>query len=104
MSLRKLFITFAMALMVSAAAPTKASADWLFSPFIGANFGGNAKFSGFDFNGIDDGVDVNFERRLDYGASLAWMSHGAFGFEVDFGYSPNFFEPSGDSGLDLVGD
>lgn len=105
MSLRKLFITGAMALIVSAAAPSKASADWLFTPFIGANFGGSARLGGFDLDGIGNGVDVDFEKRLDYGASLAWMGHGAIGFEVDFGYSPNFFEPSdSSSNLNLIGD
>jgi opacity protein-like surface antigen len=38
-----------------------------------------------------------FERKLDYGASLAGMGKGAIGFEVDFGYSPNFFETSASS-------
>ena len=29
---------------------------------------------------------------MNFGASLSWMGAGAFGFEVDFGYSPNFFQ------------
>jgi opacity protein-like surface antigen len=68
------------------ASPSRASADWLFTPFIGANFGGNADFGEFD------DFDDEFERRVDFGASLGWMGGGIVGFEVDFGYSPNFFE------------
>ena len=33
-----------------------------------------------------------------FGASLAWMGAGVFGFEVDFGFSPNFFENTSGSG------
>jgi hypothetical protein len=29
---------------------------------------------------------------LDFGASLGWMGAGVIGAELDFGYSPNFFE------------
>ena len=71
---------------ILALAPASASADWLFTPFIGANFGGNANFG--DFDDFDD----EFERRVDFGASLGWMGAGIVGFEVDFGYSPNFFQ------------
>ena len=41
MSFRKLVMTGALALTVSALAPAKASADWLFTPFIGGTFGGS---------------------------------------------------------------
>ncbi|MBA3406407.1 MAG: outer membrane beta-barrel protein [Gemmatimonadaceae bacterium] len=78
---------------MSAAGPAKASADWLFTPFIGSNFGGTATIneSGTDF-------EDEFERRVNFGASLAWMGAGIAGFEVDFGYAPNFFEETkGDS-------
>ena len=66
--------------------PTSASAqNWFFTPFVGANFGGNANFG--DFDDLDDEV----ERRVDFGATLGW-NPGVVGFEVDFGWSPNFFE------------
>lgn len=68
------------------ASPSRASADWLFTPFVGANFGGNADFGEFD------DFDDEFEQRVDLGASLGWMGGGIVGFEVDFGWSPNFFE------------
>jgi opacity protein-like surface antigen len=73
--------------MVTAAAPAKASADWLFTPFIGMNFGGSVTFNDA-FGDFDD----EFEKRANFGASLAWMGAGAIGFELDFGYAPNFFE------------
>ena len=91
--------------MVSMAAPAKASADWLFTPFIGINWGSAVTFNDF-FGDFED----EFEKRVDFGASLAWMGAGIAGFEVDFGYSPNFFEPTegdldfdfGDSNLTTV--
>ena len=101
MSLRKLFITGAMALVASAATPAKASADWLFTPFVGATFSGSANIGGI----IGEDFGDEFERKINYGASFGWMGHGAIGFEVDFGYSPNFFRISPDNGsFDLVGD
>jgi opacity protein-like surface antigen len=98
--LRRLFLTGALALVASAGTPAKASADWLFTPFVGATFSGSANIGGA---GEDFGDE--FERKVNYGASLAWMGHGAIGFEADFGYSPNFFRISPDNGsFDLVGD
>jgi Outer membrane protein beta-barrel domain len=73
--------------MVFVAAPAKASADWLFTPFIGMNWGGSAEFTDFAGDFEDE-----FEQKVNFGASLSWMGAGAFGFEVDFGYSPNFFQ------------
>jgi opacity protein-like surface antigen len=71
--------------------PATASAqNWFFTPFIGANFGGSA-----DFGDFDDGDD-EFEKRVDFGATLGWNPR-VVGFEIDFGWSPNFFE-------DTVGD
>jgi len=86
MSVRKLFLSATLAALALAATPERASADWLFTPFIGANFGGKANFG--DFNDFDD----EFERRVNFGASLGWMGNGIVGAEVDFGWSPNFFE------------
>jgi len=85
MSVRKLLLSATFAGLVLAA-PTRASADWLLTPFLGANFGGDASFG--DFDDFDDEA----EKRLDLGASLAWMGAGIVGFEADFGWSPNFFE------------
>jgi opacity protein-like surface antigen len=84
--MRKLIVTTALVFLAAAAAPAKASADWLFTPFVGFNWGGSASFG--DFGDFDD----EFEKRADFGASLAYMGAGAVGFEIDFGWAPNFFE------------
>ncbi len=73
--------------MVNAAVPARASADWLFTPFIGMNWG-----SSVTFNDAFGDFEDEFEKRGTFGASLAWMGAGAIGFELDFGYTPNFFE------------
>ena len=41
---------------------------------------------------------------LTYGGSLAFLGGGIAGFEVDFGYSPNFFGSDSNDALNLVGD
>jgi hypothetical protein len=98
MSLRKVIVFASVQTVTSAMAPRTASADWLFTPFHGATFGGSA-----NVNGTGEDFKDEFERKLNYGASLA--SGGPIGFEIDFGYSPNFFGVSGDSTrINLVGD
>jgi len=100
MSLRKCIMTAAVVLTASAAAPAKASADWLFTPFLGTTFGGNA-----DVNSNSGTFADQFEQKFNYGASLAWMGGGVLGFEVDFGYSPNFFGVSDtNASFNLIGD
>lgn len=88
MSVRNWLVTAGLVVVASLAMPRPASADWIFTPFVGWNFNGAA-----DVNG-DGGATLRnkFEKKIDYGASLASMGGGAVGFEVDFGYSPNFFE------------
>jgi opacity protein-like surface antigen len=85
-----------ISLMVVTLLPATASAQsWFVSPFIGANFGGSADFG--DFPDADDEV----ERRLDLGATIGW-NRNVVGFEVDFGWSPNFFEDTaGDRNFDF---
>ena len=96
MSVRKLFVSAALAALVVGATPGRASADWLFTPFVGAAFGGKANFG--DFNNFDD----EFERRVTFGGSLGWMGNGIIGAELDFGWTPNFFEnTSGDADFDF---
>jgi opacity protein-like surface antigen len=87
MYLRRVLSTALLALMLSGVAPATASADWLFTPFIGMNFSGGATI-----RDAFDEVDDEFENKLTYGATLAWMGAGIVGFEFDFGYSPDFFE------------
>jgi opacity protein-like surface antigen len=85
--LRKVMYASLLAIVVSAAAPARASADWLFTPFIGMNWGASVTFND-EFGDFDD----EFEKRGTFGASVAWMGAGIAGFELDFGYTPNFFE------------
>ena len=98
MSVRKCFAIASLVLVTTVAAPSKASADWLLTPFVGWNWGGTANLlEGDDF-------DDEFEQKAMFGASLGWMGAGIVGFEVDFGYSPNFFENTTGSGDFEFGD
>jgi opacity protein-like surface antigen len=80
--LKRCALVAALAMLV---APAPARADWLFTPNIGMTFGGAA-----------DGRE-----HLTYGASIGWMGAGIFGFEADFQYTPEFFEPNDDD-IDLI--
>ena len=72
----------ATALVAITLAPVPARADVLFIPFFGVNFGGD---SGKEFSEAFDTSQYN------WGASIAFMGGGVFGFEGDFGYSPDFY-------------
>lgn len=96
--MRKLLFVPLLAVLAFAAAPSSASADWYLTPFVGGNFGGSADFGGN--NDFEDEV----ERRVDLGASLGWMGNGIAGFEVDWGWSPNFFENTTGPGNFVFGD
>jgi opacity protein-like surface antigen len=85
--MRKLVCTTALVLAATFAAPAQARADWLFTPWIGSNWGGSATFTDF-FGDFED----EFERRVDFGGTIGWMGGGFLGFDLDFGWSPNFFE------------
>jgi len=86
----------ALVLLFIGTAATPASADWLLTPYLGITFGGAA-----DFGDVGDFED-NFEKKVTFGGSAAWMGAGIIGFEVDFGSTPNFFEvTSGDSNFDF---
>jgi opacity protein-like surface antigen len=98
MSVRKLIAVASLVLIGSVAAPSKASADWLFTPFVGWNWGGTANLLS-----VDDFTD-EFEQKGMFGASLGWMGAGIVGFEVDFGYSPNFFQNTTGAGNFEFGD
>ena len=47
---------------------------------------------------------MNSSGRVDFGASLGWMGAGIIGVELDFGYSPNFFEDTAGAGDFEFGD
>src|SRR3954452_17037283 len=88
MRVRKMVLSTAIVAAAFAAAPRSASADWVITPFVGWNTGGSA-----DVNGSNGTTNASqFEHKVDYGVSLSQMGKGVIGYEVDFGYSPNFFE------------
>ena len=68
-------------------APASARADLLLTPNIGVTFGGSA----------------DNREHLTYGVSAGWMGGGVFGFEADFHYAPEFFEPH-DNDIDFIDD
>src|SRR5687767_15715533 len=76
----------AMVLLFVTAMARPASADWLFTPYLGLVFGGAANT--VDINTLDEA----FEQRSTFGGSLGFMGGGVLGFEMDFGYTPNFFQ------------
>ena len=83
-------VILALVLGTALAIPVQARADWIFTPYIGANFSRGGDL--LDFEGGN--TTVNF------GGSLGWMGAGIFGLEVDFGYSPHFFETDDVTTLD----
>ena len=69
-----------LAALVLVLAPGTARADWLFTPNVGAGFGG----------------DASGREHLSWGASIGWMGAGVFGWEADFAFTPEFFESDDD--------
>jgi hypothetical protein len=82
-------LTAALAAAAIMCAPAPARADGLFIPFFGVNFGGD---SGRQFS---EAFETN---QFNWGASLGWMGGGVFGFEGDFGYSPDFYGKTDNGG------
>jgi len=87
MSVCKWLVTTGLVAVALLGSPRAASADWVLTPFVGWNFSGSA-----DVRNSTTNENFNFEQKVDYGVSLTGMGAGVIGFEVDFGYSPNFFE------------
>jgi opacity protein-like surface antigen len=79
----------AAALLIVAPAST-ASADWLFTGFLGSTFKGSTTH--LDLEG---GVGAN---QVIYGASVGWLSRSIIGIEAEFAYSPRFFETDNRAG------
>jgi opacity protein-like surface antigen len=75
--LKKCAMLAALALVL---APASARADWLFTPNVGAGFGG----------------DASGREHLSWGASIGWMGAGVLGWEADFAFTPEFFEGDDD--------
>ena len=85
-------LTLAAALVM--AQPSTASADWMFTPFVGLGTGTSIK----DVSGNQ----LDKQTKATFGAGLTWMGAGIFGFDVDFGYTPNFFGDNPDFGSSNV--
>jgi len=102
LSMNKWFGRAAVFAMVSGLTPQPLAAEWVLTPFVGWNFGGSARINA---GAARDNTSATFKPKIDYGASLVAMGKRAVGFEIDFGYSPNFFEDhSSASGFRLTND
>ena len=72
----------ATALVAITLVPVPARADILLIPFFGVNAGGDAGKT----------ISTSFDSgQFNWGASLAFMGGGVFGFEGDLGFSPDFY-------------
>ena len=76
----RLFVLAALGLL--AVEPGRAAADWLITPFAGANFGGNTG-----------------DKKFNVGGSIASMGAGILGGEIDLGFAPDFFDQGGNTKL-----
>jgi opacity protein-like surface antigen len=82
-------IGFTLVLLLAAGLmPTAAHADWILTPYGGIVFGGDLSID--DGDGDADDFDLDTRHGV-YGVSFGYMGDSALGFEVDFGYSPDFF-------------
>ncbi|MCA1586466.1 MAG: porin family protein [Acidobacteria bacterium] len=68
------------------AVPSTARADTFLTPYIGSTFA--AKY------GVAEPPN-----KFVYGADLMWLGTSGVGFEIDFAYHPNFFQPGDDEDL-----
>jgi hypothetical protein len=71
--------------------PAIASADTFLTPYLGSTFA--AKFG-----------DAEPPSKFVYGADLMWLGTSGLGFELDFAYHPNFFDPGDDDLFDFESD
>jgi len=85
-----------LAALATMLAPGAASADWLFTPSVGLAFNGSPG----GLSGVNPNVRTGHE-HLTYGASIGWMGAGILGWEAEFAYTPEFFEPE-DNNPDLI--
>ena len=81
----KLWMTAGLAVLLAGAVPADARAQVLITPFAGATFGADAPAT-----------------KLNTGVSLAFLGDVA-GLELDFGYTPDFFNQNADD-VGLIGD
>lgn len=91
--MKRLLVITAMALCL---APATASAEWILTPFVGVSFAAGSDVDDNDV--LDEALEGS---NMTYGGTLTYLGAGMLGFEVDFGYAPNYFEP-GEDEFDLV--
>jgi hypothetical protein len=71
--------------------PSVTSADTFLTPYLGSTFA--AKFG-----------EAEPSSKFVYGADLMWLGTSGLGFELDFAYHPNFFDPGDDELFDFESD
>ena len=81
-----------LAVLFLLASATSASAQGFIAPFIGYNFGGDA--------GCAELFDCE-DKHMDFGVAVGVMG-GFFGFELDFGYTPDFFGESSEQSSNVM--
>lgn len=65
---------------VALALPASAAAETFLTPYLGSTFSANYG-------------SAEPPNKFVYGADLMWLGTSGLGFELDFAYHPNFFEP-----------
>lgn len=72
----------------------RAGADWLFTPFLGGTFGMTTTFNDYEL--------AEGSKHVIFGGSGAWLARDRIlGGELDFSYSPHFFETGSRAGVVL---
>jgi opacity protein-like surface antigen len=71
--------------LLAVMAPAEARADWLLTPFVGANVGGDT-----------------VKTQTNFGGSAAWMGKGVIGWEFDAGWAPDFFDTGANTSSTLI--
>lgn len=83
--MKKRLVQIGTAMMLSLAlTPAAASADVVFSPFLGLTFGGDSQ-----------------KKSLIYGGSLTFMGNGVLGFELDAAIAPDMLDGDDDVDFEL---
>jgi len=73
--------TAMVVVLVLVAAPRAAQADWLFTPGLGTTFG----------------ADTHGREHPILSAGIGWVDDERFGWELDLGFAPDFFEGEHDT-------
>ena len=74
-----------VAALTCAMLASPAHADWLFTPYVGGNVGGDT-----------------VKTQPNVGISAAWMGAGTVGFEFDAAWAPDFFDTGDDNAAALL--